>query len=149
MALGSTLVPMKMESGEVVRRLTTSNRGVLCTLSPERGVHPEPCLYAAHGDLLGFAVEAIKDRDRPRLDCEKNLEADPRAALLVEHWDPADWSKLWWVRAELRHVATPDAEQTEGVSSALAAAFERFRDRPFDRLVVFEVVGLTGWAATG
>ena len=36
-----------------------------------------------------------------------NLAADPRASLLVEHWDAGDWSRLWWVRADLEHVAEP------------------------------------------
>jgi hypothetical protein len=144
----STLSAMKLSSVEASDRLAASTHGVLCTLHPARGPHPEPCLYATDGQLLAFAVEATKAREAPRLVCEDNLMADPRATLLVEHWDPVDWSKLWWVRAELRHVPSPDPTRVDFLEGRLVDAVEQFRDRPFDRMVVFDVVNVTGWAAT-
>ena len=36
-----------------------------------------------------------------RLQREANLDADPRATLLVDMWDPVDWDRLWWVRVRL------------------------------------------------
>ena len=51
---------------------------------------------------------------------ERNLEADPRATLLVEHWDRSDWSRLWWVRAELRWQSAAEAGRAAALAAGLA-----------------------------
>jgi len=78
-----------------------------------------------------------------RLQRERNLEADPRATLLVEHWDRDDWSRLWWVRAELRF----EGHAEPALADRLAERFEQYRDQPFDRVLLLRIVGITGWAA--
>ena len=69
----------------------------------ERGVDAVPVVYAVDDDgYVGVPVDRVKPKASSRLQRERNLEADPRGTLLVEHWDRDDWSQLWWVRAELR-----------------------------------------------
>ena len=69
----------------------------------ERGVDAVPVAYAVDDDgYVGVPIDRVKPKASLRLQRERNLEADPRATLLVEHWDRSDWSRLWWVRAELR-----------------------------------------------
>ncbi len=80
-----------------------------------------------------------------RLQREKNVEADARATLLIEHWDRVDWSQLWWVRAELERT-TAFAVQTAELSELLARRYAQYREQPFERILVFRVVGITGWA---
>ena len=61
-----------------------------------------PVAYAVDDDgYVGVPIDRVKPKASLRLQRERNLEADPRATLLVEHWDRSDWSRLW-VRAELR-----------------------------------------------
>ena len=55
---------------------------------------------------VGVPIDRVKPKSSSRLQREDNLEADPRGSLLVEHWETQDWSRLWWVRAQLEHVAT-------------------------------------------
>ncbi|MGH9271977.1 MAG: hypothetical protein ACRDZ2_11955, partial [Ilumatobacteraceae bacterium] len=83
-----------------------------------------------------------------RLQRERNLEADPRATLLVEHWDRDDWSQLWWVRAELRWQGAANAERSASLAARLAERYQQYRDQPFDRVLVLRIVGVTGWAAS-
>jgi Pyridoxamine 5'-phosphate oxidase len=124
-------------------RLAAHDHGVLCTVHPVRGADAVPCVYATDGDLVGVPIDTVKAKSASPLQRERNLAADPRATLLVEHWDRADWSALWWVRASLlASDAPPDA-----LAGALAAAFPQYRDRPFARILVFRVVDLTGWSA--
>ena len=82
----------------------------------ERGVDAVPVAYVVDDDgYVGVPVDLVKPKASLRLQRERNLEADPRATLLVEHWDPIDWSRLWWVRAELRwqteEMPTPPARR--------------------------------------
>ena len=83
-----------------------------------------------------------------RLQRERNLESDPRATLLADHWDRGDWSRLWWVRAELRWQPDADEARSGAFADLLAARYPQYRDQPFARVLVFQVVALSGWAAT-
>lgn len=138
---------MKLAEDESRSRLAATDHGILCTLHPERGVDAVPVVYAVDPDgFVGVPVDRIKPKASMRLQRERNLEADPRAILLVEHWDRGDWSRLWWVRAELRYEGDA-AERTHGLAAQLAEQFPQYRDQPFDRVLVLRVVGVTGWSA--
>lgn len=139
---------MRLGEREALARLADRDHGVLCTLHPRRGVDAVPVVYAANDHLVGVPVDTVKAKASTRLQRERNLEADPRATLLVEHWDRQDWSQLWWVRAELRW-SGDDANGRDALAAMLARRFEQYRDRPFARMLVFEVIGATGWSAGG
>ena len=94
-------------------------------------------------------VDRVKPKSSMRLQRERNLEADPRATLLVEHWDPDDWTRLWWVRAELRVQPEPEAALVGALATRLADAYAQYRDQPFESVMVLRVVAVTGWAASG
>lgn len=140
---------MKLARDEAMTRLAAHDHGVLCTVHAERGVDAVPVAFAVvrdrGGDLVGVPVDLVKPKASLRLQRERNLEADPRATLLVEHWDADDWSLLWWVRAELRWL--PDADG-ESVAAELARKYLRYRDRPFAKVLVFTMGDLSGWAAS-
>jgi hypothetical protein len=113
----------------------------------ERGVDAVPVAYVVDGDgYVGVPVDRVKPKASTRLQRERNLEADPRATLLVEHWDPGDWSRLWWVRAELRGVGDPAGREAD-LAAALAERYPQYRDQPFSKVLVLRIVGVTGWAA--
>lgn len=143
---------MRLDPTDALTRLGLARHGVLCTLHPRRGPDPQPVVYAvAHvGDQvhLGIPIDRVKPKAAGRLQREVNLAADPRASLLIEHWDPDDWSQLWWVRAHLEHVPAPSPALLEELGAGLAGAFVQYADRPFDRIIVCRVTELTGWAAS-
>jgi hypothetical protein len=138
---------MRLTATEARARLAAHDHGVLCTVHPERGVDAVPVVYVVDEDgHVGIPVDRVKQKSSSRLQRERNLEADPRAALLVEHWDRGDWSRLWWVRAQLRWEADAAARATE-LAARLARAYPQYQDQPFTRVLVLGVVGVTGWAA--
>ena len=57
-----------------------------------------PVCFAFDGEALYSAVDdkPKRTRDRRRL---RNVAENPRAALVVDHWDE-DWSRLAWVIVE-------------------------------------------------
>lgn len=119
-------------------------------MHPERGVEQD-----ARGSLRGrrrrvrrHPVDRVKPKASTHLQRERNLAADPRATLLVEHWDRDDWSRLWWVRAEL--VAEPDgpAPRAADLAHQLADRYVQYADEPFERVLVLRIVRLTGWSAS-
>jgi Pyridoxamine 5'-phosphate oxidase len=141
---------MRLVEDEARARLAAHDHGILCTVHAERGVDAVPVAYAVDDDgFVGVPVDLVKPKASLRLQRERNLEADPRATLLAEHWDRDDWSRLWWVRAELRWLgnADVDAVRAASLTSQLAGRYPQYRDEPFARVLVLRIVGVTGWAA--
>ena len=141
---------MRLTEGEARARLAADDHGTLCTVHPERGVDAVPCVYAVDDDgFVGIPIDRVKPKASARLRRQSNVELDPRAALLVEQWDHDDWSRLWWVRAQLLWNAAPPASREADLAARLGRAYRQYRDQPFERVLVFAVVAVTGWAATG
>lgn len=138
---------MRLAEDEARARVAAHDHGVLCTVHAERGVDAVPVAYAMDDDgYVGVPVDRVKPKASWRLQRERNLEADPRATLLVEHWDPADWSRLWWVRAELRWQSDPVADRAAALAALLAGRYPQYRDEPFARVLVLRIVGVAGWS---
>ncbi|GAB2479485.1 PNPOx family protein [Jatrophihabitans fulvus] len=142
---------MKLDVDEARTRLADHHHGVLCTLHVKRGPDPQPVVYAvtADGAHVGVPIDKVKPKSSTRLRREDNLEADPRAALLIEHWETEDWSRLWWVRAELQHVADPSAGVVDELADLLAASVPQYAGKPFHRVLVCRIENVTGWSAAG
>ena len=140
---------MRLAENEARARLAAFDHGTLCTVHAERGVDAVPVTYVVDEDgYVGVPVDRVKPKASSRLQRERNLEADPRATLLVEHWDRGDWSRLWWVRAELRWQCDADAGLAPALAARLAGRYPQYRDQPFDRVLVLRIVGVAGWAAS-
>jgi hypothetical protein len=149
---------MKLAATEALNRLATHLHGVLGTVHPTRGVDVVPAVYAVstshlEGDMfIGVPIDLVKPKAHTRLQRLVNLEADPRATLLIDHWDHADWTQLWWVRAEL--LWTPSSEEigftttVEDLRINLVNRYPQYSDSPFADILVFQVVAASGWAAS-
>ena len=139
---------MRLANAKALARLAAHDHGVLCTLHAERGVDAVPVVYVTDDDgYVGVPVDRVKQKSSFQLQRIRNLEADARATLLVEHWDRDDWSQLWWVRAELRWQSNDVADREESLATELARRYPQYQDRPFDRVLVLRVVAVTGWSA--
>jgi hypothetical protein len=139
---------MRLTTEESRARLAAYDHGILCTVHAERGVDAVPVAYAVDEDgYVGVPVDRVKPKASTRLQRERNLEVDPRATLLVEHWDRDEWSQLWWVRAELRWQVDA-ADRTAVLAVRLAERYPQYRDQPFVRVLVLRIVGVVGWAAS-
>jgi hypothetical protein len=137
---------MRLNESEARARLAEHDHGILCTVHPSRGVDAVPVVYVVDEDgYMGVPVDRVKPKESQRIQRERNLEADPRATLLVENWDPHDWSRLWWVRSELRW--QDDARRAASLSVGLAGRYPQYRDQPFARVLVLRILGITGWTA--
>jgi PPOX class probable F420-dependent enzyme len=139
---------MRLSEKEARTRLAAQDHGILCTVHPERGVDAVPVVFAVDEDgFVGVPIDEVKPKASTHLQRERNLAADPRAALLVEHWDAHDWTTLWWVRAELRWQPDDPQNRESALAELLVRRYPQYHDRPFRRIVVLRMVSVTGWAA--
>ena len=139
---------MRMDEDAARARLDAHIHGVLCTMHPRRGPDPQPVVYATTGDgHLGVPIDRVKPKASTRLQREDNLAADPRGTLLIEHWETEDWSRLWWVRADLQHVPDPAQDLLQDLADRLSRTVRQYADQPFHRVLVCRIVAVTGWSA--
>lgn len=95
---------------------------------------------------MATPIDTIKPKATTDLGRLANLERDPNATLLCEHWDPDDWSRLWWVRVRLVRTPVDDVGQYE---SALREKYRQYGAVTFAAVIVFDVASVLGWAAAG
>jgi pyridoxamine 5'-phosphate oxidase-like protein len=138
---------MKLPADEARRRAAAADHGVLATLHPTRGVDTVPAAFVVDGDLVAIPIDRVKPKASSDLQRGRNLDADPRASLLCEHWDAVDWSRLWWVRISLRR-SHERAEVRAGLEAALRLRYPQYEDKPFAAILTFGIVEISGWSAS-
>ena len=126
-------------------RLASCRIGVLGTVDPIRGAHLVPVVFAIDGDRLAIPIDTIKSKASLRLRRTSNLEADPRASLLVDGRSD-DWEALWWVRADLTFVGEDDPAMWRDVLADRYPAYAT--DAAVHTVLAFSIDGLAGWSAT-
>jgi hypothetical protein len=138
---------MKLAAARCRQLLEGSEHGMLATLHPRRGLDAVPACFAVAGDELAIPVDLVKPKSSVELTRIGNLDADPRAVLLCDHWDGDDWSVLWWVRAWLeRH--TVDVAQRARFESLLRDKYSQYVDQAFADVLVFRITEVSGWSAS-
>jgi PPOX class probable F420-dependent enzyme len=138
---------MRLANVEALARLAAYDHAVLCTMHPTRGIDAVPVVYAVDDDgYVGIPIDTVKPKASTRLQREQNLEADPRATLLIEHWDRDDWSRLWWVRAELQWQSDATDDRARALAIRLAERYPQYHDKPFTRVLVLRIVAVSGWS---
>jgi PPOX class probable F420-dependent enzyme len=123
-------------------RLAAARVGRLATSAPRI----VPVTFAVVGETIVHAVDH-KPKATRRLARLEDLRRDPRASLLVDHYDE-DWSQLWWVRADGTARVLDVAEAREAVD-ALVEKYPQYAERrPGGPVVVLDVQRVSGWEAT-
>jgi PPOX class probable F420-dependent enzyme len=118
----------------------------LATVGADARPHLVPIVFALTGDVVFSAVDAKPKRTTAlkRLD---NIARNPRVALLADHYDDADWSALWWVRADGVARVVDGAEAERGIA-LLRERYEQYRATPPPGPVLAIAVDRwTGWRA--
>ena len=101
----------------------------LATLRPDGAPHQVPIVFARCDAKLWSPIDGKPKRDAlPRR--IENLRRDPRASLLLDHYD-ADWQRLWWLRldveARLRQTDAAALDLSRALD-ALRAKYPQYRD---------------------
>jgi PPOX class probable F420-dependent enzyme len=136
-----------VQTAELRRRFASSSVAHLSTVRPDGGPHVVPIVFALVDDTVYSAVDAKPKRSR-ELQRLANVRADPRCALLVDHYED-DWRQLWWVRADGRGEVVGRLSDVHPGIRALVERFPQYRDEPpSGPLLVITVERWSGWAST-
>jgi PPOX class probable F420-dependent enzyme len=136
-----------VQTAELRRLFASRPVARLATIRPDGRPHLVPLVFALTGDTVFSVVDTKpkRSRDLQRL---VNVRADPRCALLVDHYDD-DWRRLWWVRADGRCAIVDEPSGAHPGIHLLRQRFPQYSaDPPAGPLLVVSVQQWTGWAAS-
>ena len=137
-----------MTPEEARRRFLEAQVAHLATVDPSGAPHIVPITFAIEGDTIYTAVDAKPKRGTP-LRRFANVAANPRVSVLVDAYD-ADWTRLWWARADGRASVLVDGEATDHALALLRARYAQYADTglagPAMRI---DVERWTGWSWSG
>ena len=111
--------------------------------------HLVPVTFAADGNCIYTAVDA-KPKSKTAaggLQRLRNIQADPRVAVLADHYED-DWGALWWARADGVATVLDEAAAMAPALALLAGRYSQYREHPPGGPVIcVQVTRWTGWAA--
>jgi PPOX class probable F420-dependent enzyme len=117
----------------------------LATVRPDGRPHIVPICFVLADGVLYTAVDQ-KPKRASRLVRLENVEANPRVAVLVDHYDD-DWSGLWWVRLDGRARVLSDGSERTRALELLADRYPQYaRERPSGPVIAVDVAVWRGWA---
>jgi PPOX class probable F420-dependent enzyme len=126
--------------------LAAARVGRLATVRPDGRPHVVVCCYAVEGDRVWTAVDE-KPKSGAPLQRLANIRANPRASLLVDHYEE-DWERLWWVRVDGAAAVLEIGNEEERAIAALTARYPQYeRARPGGPVIAIAIERLTGWSA--
>jgi PPOX class probable F420-dependent enzyme len=136
-----------VQTTELRARFAAGPVARLASVRPDGGPHIVPMVFALVDETVYSAVDAKPKRSRA-LQRLANVRADPRCALLVDHYED-DWRRLWWVRADGRGEVVDEPSAAHPGIRALVRRFPQYRDDPpIGPLLVVRVERWSGWAST-
>jgi PPOX class probable F420-dependent enzyme len=120
---------MELEPAQVESILARWPVARLVTLGRGGKPEPVPIVFARAAGALWSPLDG-KPKRGGELARVRNLAADARVAVLIDHYED-DWTKLWWLRLEGRGSVQPAAEHADAVSAL------REKYRQYERVALF------------
>jgi PPOX class probable F420-dependent enzyme len=136
---------MRLAEAEARARLASVPVIRLATVDRTGRPHLVVVTFAVDGDRVYTAVDAKPKRTR-ELKRLRNIRADPRVAVLADHYED-DWTRLWWVRADATATIVEDAAAMAEPLALLRGRYPHYRDEPpAGPVIAITVERWTGWA---
>jgi PPOX class probable F420-dependent enzyme len=136
-----------VSAAEARRRFAAASVARLATVDARGHPHLVPIVFALARETVYSVVDA-KPKRTTELRRLQNVRSNPRVSVLVDHYDDADWSALWWVRADgSARVLDPVEPEARAGVELLARRYPQ--QRPTGPVLAVDVERWTNWSARG
>ncbi len=123
--------------------------GRLATVDARYRPHVVPIVYAFDGERLYTPIDAKPKQVEPsRLQRVRNIRANPRVAVIVDHYSE-DWTQLAWVMLRGTATLVDSGPHQEAGARLLEARYHQYAAMPLAGrpIIVVEVENVSGWQA--
>lgn len=119
----------------------------LATIGDGGQPHLVPVVFTLVDDVVWTAVDG-KPKASRSLRRLGNIRANPRVSLLADHYE-ADWSRLWWVRADgLASILEGGSHEEARAIESLVAKYHQYQaDPPAGPVIAVRVETWRSWSA--
>jgi PPOX class probable F420-dependent enzyme len=140
---------MSPGAGVAAGRFAAAPVARLATADAAGRPHLVPVVFVLSGDTIYTAVDEKPKRSKA-LRRLANVAANPRVAVLVDHYDE-DWAALWWVRADgTGRVLDPASPEGGDALRRLAGKYPQYRSQPpTGPVLAIDVDNWANWSAAG
>jgi PPOX class probable F420-dependent enzyme len=138
---------VRLPEHQARRLLAAARVARLASVDQASRPHIVPVTFVLDGDRIYSAVDA-KPKTTRSLQRLRNIRANPRVAVLADHYDE-DWAALWWVRADGRAQIVEEPRQMARPIGMLAARYPQYRETPpTGPVIAVQVERWSGWTAS-
>lgn len=135
---------MKMDQLEMRRRLGKGRVARVGTVGPNGRPHLVPCVFVFEGDMIYTPIDHKPKRTR-RLQRLKNIEANPAATVLVDHYSE-NWDECWWVQVRGRARTLKGGDEFEHARGLLIARYQQYTDpAQIHPIIAIDIDEWVGW----
>jgi PPOX class probable F420-dependent enzyme len=150
-------VRMKQVGAEVISPeqaafLERQRSGRLATVDPRGQPHAVPICYALLDGILYTPIdEKPKSGDPRELRRIRNILANPKVCLVVDHYEDADWARLAWLQVRGKASLVEDEAERARALAALRARYQQYRTMALEGLPLLRIrpTRLVGWHGSG
>ena len=119
----------------------------LATVGLDGAPHIVPIAFALDGDTIVTAVDGKPKRGTPLRRFE-NVAFEPHVSVLVDGYE-ADWTRLWWARADGLASIVAEGAELERALLALRARYPQYASVPLaGPAMLIAVDRWSGWSAS-
>jgi len=132
--------------------LERQRSGRLATVDPRGQPHAVPICYALLDGILYTPIdEKPKTGDPRELRRIRNILANPKVCLVVDHYEDEDWTRLQWLQVRGEASLVEDAAERGSALVALRARYRQYRAMALETLPLLRITPtrLVGWSGTG
>ncbi len=135
-------------SPEQAAFLEAQRSGRLATVDPAGQPHAVPICYVLLDGILYTPIdEKPKTGDPRELRRIRNILANPKVCLVVDHYEDEDWSRLAWLQVRGDANLVEDAAERARALAALRARYRQYQSMALEELPLLRIspTRLIGW----
>ena len=129
--------------------LDRQRSGRLATVDPRGQPHAVPICYAfLDGAVYTPIDEKPKTGDPRELRRIRNILANPKVCLVVDHYEDEDWSQLAWLQVRGEASLVEDVAERERALEKLRSRYVQYRSMALEELPLLKIspTRLVGWS---
>ena len=132
--------------------LERQRSGRLATVDPRGQPHAVPICYALLDGVLYTPIdEKPKTGDPRELRRIRNILANPKVCLVVDHYEDDDWSRLAWLQVRGEASLVENSGERERALTELRRRYRQYRAMALEELPLLKITPtrLVGWSWSG
>ena len=127
-------------SSEHAAFLERQRSGRLATVDPRGQPHAVPICYALLDGVIYTPIDEKPKTGHPReLRRVRNILANPKVCLVVDHYEDDDWSRLAWLQVRGEAGLVEDEAERKRALVALRARYRQYRAMALEELPLLRI----------